>query len=217
MSRNLGTDCCVECGHGPVTLEDLVGQPVELRTSGPYVPKIGTRWDCPSCETAYFACYRTRGDCVGCSVTGLYKDHPGTWEIDLSYWATYNDECYDPQELKGLTEPRLMVTHGREHQRFHLAAMEGDVPFTELVTTRGTLLVLEAADQLKIRVQAVLDRAERVAASSLASTYLRAPTLQANVLRDSMGFERLEPELIEAATILRVGGRVVRTFAPVSI
>lgn len=120
MSRNLCTDRCAKCDHGPVTLADLSGAPIEFRGYGPYVPVIGARWDCPECGTAYFAHYRTRGNCVGCSIAGVYPpDHPGTWEIDLSYWSTYNDESDD--DLRGEGEARYLVTEGYEGHRFPLS------------------------------------------------------------------------------------------------
>lgn len=122
MSRNLSSDRCVRCGHGPVTLADIAGKPVELRGYGKYVPTIGVRWDCPECQTAYFAAYRTRGDCIGCSIAGVYPpDYPGTWEIDLSYWVTYNDEA-DERDLAGRdSPPACLVTEGHEHLRFSLS------------------------------------------------------------------------------------------------
>jgi len=120
VSRNLCSDKCVQCGHGPVTIADLVGKPVEFRGYHNYVPKIGVRWDCPNCHTAYFAAYHTRGDCVGCRIARVYPpDFTGTWEIDLSFWATYNDECYD--DLRGEGNPAWLVTEGREEQRFALS------------------------------------------------------------------------------------------------
>jgi hypothetical protein len=120
MSRNLCADHCVKCGHGPVTIADLSGKPIEFRGYSKYVPVIGARWDCPSCGVAYFAAYRTRGNCVGCQIAHVYPpDFPGTWEIDLSYWQTYNDECYGDDALKGLDGPPWhLVTEGREDQRF---------------------------------------------------------------------------------------------------
>lgn len=123
MSRNLGTDCCVRCGFGPVVIADLAGQPIEFRGYGKYVPVIGARWDCPECASAYFAAYRTRGDCVGCSIARVYPpDYAGTWEIDLSWWSSYDDEIGDePGERIGLAEPAWLVERGREEQRFSLS------------------------------------------------------------------------------------------------
>lgn len=131
VSRNLGTDRCAECNWGPFGIADIAGRPVEFRGYGKYVPKIGVRVDCPRCGTAYFAAYRTRGDCVGCHVAGVYPpDEAGTWEIDLSYWATYNDEP-DNDDMEGVGEARWLVTEGREEQRFGLSDGEPDrKPFT---------------------------------------------------------------------------------------
>ena len=55
MSRNLGTSYCIECGYGPLKLDDLRGKPIEFRRYFSYVPALGCRWDCPRCNTAYFA------------------------------------------------------------------------------------------------------------------------------------------------------------------
>ena len=134
MSRNLCSEFCVQCGHGPVTIADLAGRPIEFRGYHKYVPEIGARWDCPDCRTAYFAHYRTRGNCVGCQIAAVYPpDYPGTWEIDLSYWSTYNDEAYGEAELKGLDgSPAYLVTEGRESQRFLL-----DPPTPRALVRRG--------------------------------------------------------------------------------
>lgn len=121
MSRNLSADHCVLCGYGPVTIADVAGKPVELRSMGRYVPKIGVRWDCPRCGTAYFAHWRTRGDCIGCHISSVYPDDfQGTWEVDLSYWSTYNDEP-DWDDMFGETDtPRGLVTENFESHRFSL-------------------------------------------------------------------------------------------------
>ncbi len=120
MSRNLGTDKCVNCDYGPVGIYDLAGKPVEFRGYHKYVPVIGARWDCPQCKSAYFAAYRTRGDCVGCSIARVYPpDYEGTWEIDLSWWVSYDDEIDDDEYArKGMRhDPAYLVTEGREGQR----------------------------------------------------------------------------------------------------
>jgi hypothetical protein len=115
MSRNLGTDKCVNCDYGPVSICDLAGKPIEFRGYYKYVPVIGARWDCPQCKSAYFAAYRTRGDCVGC----YPPDYEGSWEIDLSWWKSYDDEIDDDEYArKGMRcKPDYLVTEGRESQR----------------------------------------------------------------------------------------------------
>jgi hypothetical protein len=124
MSRNLCTDRCPRCGHGPVTIADLSGKPIEFRYHNGYVPQIGARWDCPGCRTAYFAMWHTRGNCIMCAITRAYPPGTkGTWEIDLSYWSTYNDEIdeQDQVEVLGLGTPRWLLTSGCEHLRFPLS------------------------------------------------------------------------------------------------
>lgn len=93
-------------------LHDLAGKAVELRAIGKYVPVIGVRFDCPRCQTAYFAHYRTRGDCADC----YHETNEQSWEIDLSYWASYNDEP-DYEDMKGLGRPRGLVTSGWDERR----------------------------------------------------------------------------------------------------
>lgn len=123
MSRNLCSDCCVECGEGPVKIADLSGSPIEFRGYGKYVPVIGARWDCPNCKAVYFAAWRTRGQCIGCSIAGVYPpDYAGLWEIDLSYYATYNDECWGDDIRNPQMPPMHLVTEGREDQRFSLGS-----------------------------------------------------------------------------------------------
>lgn len=122
MSRNLCADRCVECGHGPVAIADLSGKPIEFRGYGKYVPVIGARWDCPSCGVVYFAHYRTRGNCVGCSIAHIYPpDFAGMWEIDLSYYSTYDDECHGDERTSPRHPPAWLVEEGREDQRFDLS------------------------------------------------------------------------------------------------
>lgn len=104
-------------------LHDLAGKPVELRAIGKYVPVLGTRFDCPRCQTAYFACYRTRGDCADC-----YDEYSEqTWEVDLSYWASYNDE--PDEDMQGLGAPRGLVTEGWDERRTPLhRQIENEIP-----------------------------------------------------------------------------------------
>jgi hypothetical protein len=55
MARNLCTSSC--CGN-VVRLSDLRGKPIEFRRYDANPPVLGTRWNCPSCNTAYFACWK---------------------------------------------------------------------------------------------------------------------------------------------------------------
>ena len=82
MSRNLCTSYCCD---NLVRLSDLRGKPIEFRRyySEPVV--IGTKWVCPTCQTAYFAWWRDaiksdRGD----TIRGFV--------IDLSYYDSFDDE-----------------------------------------------------------------------------------------------------------------------------
>lgn len=82
MSRNL---CTSSCCNNIVRLGDLRGKPIEFRRYGDSPPVLGTRWDCPTCGTAYFAWWNE---------APWYKDKMeyGNFVIDLSYYATFNDE-----------------------------------------------------------------------------------------------------------------------------
>lgn len=125
MSRNLATSTCVtaDCPRGgqPVRLTDLVGKPMEARRYGPYAPRVGVRYDCPGCGTAYFA-YVHHYDRFwtepsdadspldaaghpnreqGRFVTPDRQGQTGCFVVDLSYWSTYNDECYGEDDLAG--------------------------------------------------------------------------------------------------------------------
>lgn len=85
MSRNLCTSSCCE---NVVRLSDLRGKPIEFRQCHNDPPVIGTRWDCPSCGTAYFAWWRDA------QWSHERMDWSSGFVIDLSYYATFNDECY---------------------------------------------------------------------------------------------------------------------------
>lgn len=78
MSRNLLSSSC--CGN-IVRLADLRGQPIEFRRYGSEPVAIGTKWICPSCQTAYFSIWR-----------GGYDEPIPKFVIDLSYYDTFNDE-----------------------------------------------------------------------------------------------------------------------------
>jgi hypothetical protein len=56
MSRNLATSSCETCGY-TVRLTDLMGEPIEFRKYGPYVPEIGCKFVC-GCGEVYFAIWR---------------------------------------------------------------------------------------------------------------------------------------------------------------
>jgi hypothetical protein len=88
MSRNL---CRSICCDNIVRLSDLRGKPIEFRRYSDEPPAIGTRWDCPTCDTAYFAWWR---DGVWDSASG--NGWARGFVIDLSYYDTFNDEHYPP-------------------------------------------------------------------------------------------------------------------------
>lgn len=96
MSRNLTTSKC--CGN-IVRLSDLRGKPIEFRRYGKYAPHIGTRWDCPTCKTVYFAWWR---DAI---YDGNYDPRSGNepkFVIDLAYYESFNDEHdYDGEKVMG--------------------------------------------------------------------------------------------------------------------
>lgn len=79
MSRNL---CRSYCCKNIVRLSDLRGKPIEFRRYASYQPHIGTRWDCPTCKTAYFAWWRD----------AEYGENEHRFVIDLSYYESFNDE-----------------------------------------------------------------------------------------------------------------------------
>lgn len=59
MSRNLATSTCVDCDNTtPVRLTDLIGEPIEFRALGNSPPEMGTKWNCPQCDRAYFVIWR---------------------------------------------------------------------------------------------------------------------------------------------------------------
>jgi hypothetical protein len=128
VSRNLATSTCVTEGcprsGQPVRLTDLIGKPLEARRHGPYAPTVGVRYDCPGCGTAYFAWVRHYDtfwsrpydadkpvNAAGHSnleqgrfVTPDRREQTGCFVVDLSYWSTFNDECYDEDERAGRIE-----------------------------------------------------------------------------------------------------------------
>lgn len=118
MSRNRCSDKC-DCGY-LITLKELVGQPVEFRKYGPYTPQMGTKWICKQCNKVYFVwlrmadgfwCKPEHSEYDGCLYPdgriqenkdkGKYVFRPapgeklqqtGTYQIDSSYYESYNDE-----------------------------------------------------------------------------------------------------------------------------
>ena len=93
MSRNL---CRSTCCNNTVRLSDLRGKPIEFRRFSTEPPKIGTRWDCPTCGTAYFA---------------IWWDLARGFVIDLSYYESFNDE---PGELSEIENPRHLCLDDAE-------------------------------------------------------------------------------------------------------
>jgi len=108
MSRNLARSSCCD---NVVRLPDIIGRPIEVRRSGPYAPVIGTRWDCPTCTTAYFVIWRTneenRRGTVNPQIPGSGQEWLGTFTLDLSYYESYNDEHGDPEFLAAVLSGEL--------------------------------------------------------------------------------------------------------------
>ncbi|MEG4149477.1 hypothetical protein [Microcoleus sp. Pol12B5] len=96
MSRNL---CRSTCCDNIVRLSDLRGKPIEFRRVHTDPPNIGTRWNCPTCGTAYFAIWRDAKWHFNGSKMALARG----FVIDLSYYESFNDE---PGELSELENPR---------------------------------------------------------------------------------------------------------------
>ena len=98
MSRNL---CRSSCCDNVVRLGDLRGKLIEFRKYFDSPPDIGTRWDCPTCKTAYFAHWL--------SPKWDYRTSRYTrgFVLDLSYYATYNDEP-DYDNKIGLDTPNFL-------------------------------------------------------------------------------------------------------------
>ena len=119
MSRNLCTSSCEICER-TVRLSDLRGKPIEFRQYGPYAPEMGCRFDC-ECGEVYFAIWRKKSVFWGKEAieNGAWKassywinehefpndehgrfaierngyvEETGCFTIDLSHYATYNDE-----------------------------------------------------------------------------------------------------------------------------
>ena len=95
MSRNLCTSSCCE---NVVRLEDIRGRPIEFRRYGRYAPTIGTRWDCPTCGTAYFVIWRHSDTFWG--KEGIRK---GYHKADIIDYAAEYGRGSDPRpnEYKG--------------------------------------------------------------------------------------------------------------------
>jgi hypothetical protein len=100
MSRNLCTSKC--CGN-IVRLSDLRGKSIEFRRHGSYPPKIGTRWDCPTCGTAYFV--------IWWNAVYDYRSIASGFVLDLAYYESYNDEHDDPIDLEN---PRFVCLDNAE-------------------------------------------------------------------------------------------------------
>ncbi len=115
MSRNRSqSGCCKNIIH----LSDLRGKPIEFRQySEKQPPVLGTRWDCPTCGTAYFAWWE------GAKWEGGWGGRGGNWgrfNIDTSYYETFNDEpLYEGQEYSG--KPWFLCEDdATDHQTVHL-------------------------------------------------------------------------------------------------
>ena len=104
MSRNL---CCSTCCDNIIRLSDLRGKPIEFRRYSKEPPEIGTRWDCPSCNIAYFAIWR---DAEYGYVNGRMERTRG-FVIDLSYYESFNDE---PGEILEMDDPRHLCVDNAE-------------------------------------------------------------------------------------------------------
>ena len=140
MSRNLGTSSCPKCGY-TVRLSDIRGKTIEFRKHGPYAPVLGCRFDCSCGEVYFAMWRRednywdqytlARGEWLQpflplgedqtipnhqqgrfAADIGLHgAENTGCFTIDLSYYATYNDEPdNDPDRAEriyaGLEKPR---------------------------------------------------------------------------------------------------------------
>jgi hypothetical protein len=90
MSRNLCQSSC--CGN-ILRLSDLRGKPIEFRRYYKSPPVIGTKWDCPTCKTAYFAWWR---DAQWQYSTTNFTN----FVIDLSYYESFNDEPGYPEDME---------------------------------------------------------------------------------------------------------------------
>ena len=125
MSRNLATSTCVNCHEHTFQLSDLRDKPIEFRRYGPYAPQIGCKVACPRCNTLYFAIYR-QGDKYWSYPEDAFNASPndpnfgkfarktefqgkvqyentGYFVIDLSHYASYNDEeVYDEAEREAI-------------------------------------------------------------------------------------------------------------------
>jgi hypothetical protein len=111
MSRNL---CRSSCCENIVRLSDLRGKPIEFRQYGSSDPPvIGTRWDCPTCATIYFAWWR---DAKWSERLG---DYSSGFVIDLSYYATFNDEPdYDGKFDIDKDKPACLCEDDAENQQW---------------------------------------------------------------------------------------------------
>ena len=123
MSRNLATSSCCD---NIVRLSDLRGKPIEFRRYHQYAPNIGTRWDCPTCGTAYFAIWRetenSRSIIVNPGNAMCSYERASTFTIDLSYYESYNDEHSGIYE-KG--KPYISWEQMTEEQRQAMLANPG--------------------------------------------------------------------------------------------
>lgn len=119
MSRNLCTSSC--CGN-TVRLSDLRGKPIEFRQYSNEPPHIGTRWDCPTCLTAYFVIWR---DGLGDSSSRGYSRR---FVLDLSYYESYNDEhTYDDVRMAsevGMTPHKTVTPSGVVVYKNYLEILE---------------------------------------------------------------------------------------------
>lgn len=104
MSRNL---CRSTCCDNTVRLSDLRGKPIEFRRYFKEPPNIGTRWDCPTCSTAYFAIWRDAE--YGFLTNGIQLLRG--FVIDLSYYESFNDE---PGQKKEIDNPRHLCVDDAE-------------------------------------------------------------------------------------------------------
>jgi hypothetical protein len=68
------------------------------------MPNIGTRWDCPTCGTAYFAFWRDA------KWDNRLNEWGSGFVIDLSYYESFNDEHYIDEKgnIEGLDDPAYL-------------------------------------------------------------------------------------------------------------
>lgn len=98
------------------------GKPIEFRRYGKEPPHIGTRWDCPECQTAYFVIWR---DAIWSSYGSGYCRG---FVLDLSYYESFNDEhAYDDVRMAidvNMTPHKTVISSGVVVYKNYLEILE---------------------------------------------------------------------------------------------